>query len=365
LRRNSEGNLGFLLFFIVIIVFSWSVASVVFLHDESLLLKMGEGGESMRQKSSKLIGVEAVLRRLPETEIEYNHFKEMYAYLKKGHEGEVLVDHMLREMHIPSPHSFFQNYESINHAGNSHQIDTLLLTPHFIWLLEIKNIRGRLDIDESKHQLIRTNFDGSIESFRNPVNQIKRHSEFLLRKLCEWGIRLPIESAVIIVNNSTIIGTAPKGIPFFHASGLQTELDKLLNKYPEHRISSGLFEKLRTELMNMFHRKEWKPKIDSSKFRKGVLCKICEYKNEMMFEHGCFVCLACGFKSKDAHLEALSDYRSLFNEWIANRELRDFLKIESRYAVIRLLKELNLETKGTYRNRKYKIPDFIEILKKE
>ena len=97
--------------------------------------------------------------------------------------------------------------------------------------------------------------------------------------------------------------------------------------------------------------------MDLFKLKKGVLCKKCDYKNVMIYENGIFYCRKCGEKSRTAHLEALSDYRNLFGEWISNRELREFFGIQSQYAANRILKRLNTETRGTFRDRMYKIPD--------
>lgn len=297
------------------------------------------------------------MRRLPETESDYNFFKETYAFHHKGHIGELQVKNMWQEMNLPYPHYLFHNYESINRAGNSHQMDTVLLTPHFIWLLEIKNIGGRLDIDESKHQMIRTNFDGSIDAFKNPVDQVKRHYHFLSGRLREIKINLPIEYAIIIVKDSTIIGSVPHDIQIFHASGLQTELEKIINKHNKRKISSTQIEKVKIELMNLYHRKDWKPKLNPTKLRKGVLCQKCDFKSVMMLDHGNFRCPNCHFISEYALFDAMYDYRYLFNEWISNSELRAYLKVESRHAAKRILKKLNMEQIGTYRNRKYKIPE--------
>lgn len=303
------------------------------------------------------------MRRLPETENEYHFYKEMYAIHNKGHLGEQLVKNMWKELNLPSPHYLFHNYEAVNHAGNSHQIDTILLTSHFIWLIEVKNISGKIDIDESKHQLVRTNFDGTIDAFKNPINQIKRHYNFLSGRLREININLPIEYAIIIVNDSTIIGSVPKDTPIFHASGLQMELEKLTIKHNKRKITSHEVERIKVELMNLYQRKDWKPKLNPNKLRKGVLCRKCDFKSVMVLNHGYFKCPVCEFKSKEALFEAMKDYRYLINEWISNSELRDFLKVESRHAAKRILKKLNMEQTGVYRNRKYKIPEIFDMEK--
>lgn len=311
-----------------------------------------------RIKSNKLIGLEALLRRLPEETIEYNFYKEMYILLNKGYEGEVHVDGLWKEMNIHSPYYLFHNYETVNEAGNSHQIDTLLLTPHFIWVLEVKNISGRIDIDEKKHQLIRTSSTGTTNCYKNPVDQIKRHSDLIKRRLQKLKIELPVDIAIVLANESTIIGNVPDNISIFHASGLQTELDNLYKIYSERKLTTYYVEKIKHELMSMYHRKSWQPKLHPSKLRKGVWCKNCGYKSLMIFEKGRFKCSVCNFECKNAIYEVLTDYRYLHSEWISNRELREYLHIESRFAANRLIAKLNCEFEGTYRNRKYKIPDF-------
>jgi len=315
-----------------------------------------------RQKSWKLLTLEALVKRLPENDGgEFSFYKDMHVSQRKGYGGEVCVDQMWNEMNIPNPYYLFHGFETVNHAGNSHQIDTICLTPQFIWLLEIKDIGGRIDIDESKHQMIRTKQEGLIESFKNPIDQVKRHAEFVKRKLRDFQLNLPVEYAVIFVSDYTIIGSIPKGAPIFHASGLQTELDKLFNKHRESSLSSPQLEKLKIELLNMHQCKQWKAKVDVRRLRKGVLCKSCDYKSVMKYEHGSFKCVKCGFKCKAAYVEALSDYRYLFGEWISNQGLRDYLGVESRHAIKRIIQKINLEQTGTFRNRKYRIPDFLSF----
>lgn len=314
-----------------------------------------------RQKSSKLLVLEAIMRRLSEHDVEYNYFRDMYISQKKGYKGELYVDQLWKEVEISSPHFLLHSYEPINQAGNSHQMDTILLTPHFIWLLEIKNIGGRIDIDETKHQMIRTSLDGAIKSFRNPVNQINRHASYLNQIIRAIGTPLPIECGIVVVSDSTIIGSIPNGISIFHSSGLHAELNRLFGKYKGRPISLQQLEYVKNELVNRHSPKRWKPNINSEKLRKGVLCEKCEYKSVMLFKHGQFICSNCSVKSKKAYLQTLSDYRCLFGEWITNKELREFLNVESIYAANRLLKNLKWEYRGGYRQREYKIPDYIDF----
>lgn len=304
-----------------------------------------------------LIVLDALLRRgnLIDSELEY--YLDLYTNLKVGLEGELLVDREWDELDIPLEYSLFHNYETVNEYGKSHQIDTLFMNKHFIWLLEIKNISGILNIDEEKSQFIRTKFDGSFDSYTNPVEQIERHARFIRRTFKKWRINIPVETAIIIVKDSTIIGDVPKTVSIFHKSGMQSKINGLFQKYPNTYLSDHHFKVIQMKLMEMYQRKKWRPVIENENIKKGVLCKNCAYQNMMKFKYGAFVCSVCNTKSKDDLLKALIDYRYLFDEWVSNSELRTFLGIESRYSVTRLIKSFNLEFEGDYKSRKYKMPD--------
>lgn len=51
----------------------------------------------------------------------------------------------------------------------------------------------------------------------------------------------------------------------------------------------------------------------------------------------------------------LHDYRLLLNEWITNREFRDFFLIESEDTVNKILKRLDFHYEGKNKNRRYLI----------
>ncbi|MFY3793023.1 nuclease-related domain-containing protein [Ureibacillus sp. MALMAid1270] len=302
-----------------------------------------------------LVVLDALLRRVNLIDSEFEYYMDLYTNLKVGLEGELLVDQEWEELEIPIEYALFHNYEAVNGFGKSHQIDTLFLSKYFIWLLEIKNISGILNIEDAKSQFIRTKFDGSSDSYSNPVEQIERHARFIRRTIRNWGINIPVETAIIIVKDSTIIGEVPKTVSIFHRSGMQSKLNELFRKYPNSYLSDHNFKVIQKKLMEMYKRKIWRPKIKTENIKKGVICNNCG--KIMKYIYGAFVCPICNKKSKDDILKALIDYRYLINEWITNRELRTFLGIDSRYSVARLIKSFNFEFVGDLKSRKYKIPD--------
>lgn len=314
-----------------------------------------------REISNKMILLELLMRRLDEEDIDYEYFRNQYISIKYGYEGEKRADREWEEIVIPSTYYLFHNFETENEVNHSHQIDTIFANQSFILLLEIKNIGGRIDFDQKKHQFVRTRLDGTEDGFSNPIDQVERHVRFFKRTLTKWDIPLPIEYAIILTQPSTVIGDIPNNVSIFHVSGLQTYVYNLFAKYKKNLISTHSLEKLKKNLLAIRKRKKWEPKIDKNKLRKGVLCKACNYKFVMKFEHGNFICPMCKVKNKDAFYEALFDYRHLYSEWITNCNLRDYLNIDSRFAVKRLISNLNLEYEGIKRGRKYRIPE--DILK--
>lgn len=305
----------------------------------------------------KLLSLEALLRRLNVNDTDFGYYLDLYQKMKVGFEGETQVDNEWDEVDIPHGYSLFHNYETVNEFGKSHQIDSVFFNKQFIWLIEIKNISGILEIEENKNQFARKNLDGTINSFSNPIDQVERHARFIRRSLRRWGLYLPIETSVIVAKNSSIIGDIPGTVSIFHRSGLQSKLNGLLQKYSKVSMSDEQYKSFQMKLIDMYHQKKWRPNLNNKNIRKGVLCKNCDYKIIMTFKHGAFLCPQCKTKSKDAFVQAIYDYKYLYSDWVSNSELRYFLGIESRYSVARLLKGLGFEYKGSFKDRKYKIPD--------
>lgn len=87
---------------------------------------------------------------------------------------------------------------------------------------------------------------------------------------------------------------------------------------------------------------------------KGVFCKNCNHL-PIMRVHGTWFCPKCLNKDKYAHLKALNDYFLLIGLMITNRELRDFLIIDSPTTAARILQSMKLSYTGTNKQRIYNL----------
>lgn len=307
-----------------------------------------------RKTPTKILALEALLRRLDLKDLDYNYFQESLARARFGFEGELRTDREWIEMPYLEEHFLFNGYETVNEFGTSHQMDTLLLTRNFVMLLETKNIIGRVDYDESKHQFERQIGNGEKESFSNPFDQLRRHSELLERILARQGLNLPIIGAAVMANSSTIIGNVPKTYPIFHLSGLRTFVRQSKNRNAP-QISSAQLEKLAKHFLSLYQPIEYRLNISLNRIRKGVLCEKCGC--EMGYKQGFWICPKCGERNKHALYRALDDYRLLVSNKITNREFRGFFKIDSMETASKILIRLNLESVGKFRGRYYIIPE--------
>ena len=85
---------------------------------------------------------------------------------------------------------------------------------------------------------------------------------------------------------------------------------------------------------------------------KGVQCPACENFG-MRHIHGSWFCGQCGALSKDAHISAIQDYFHLYGDSITNKDLRDFLNLDSAPVARRILHSLDLIQRGTNKGRSY------------
>lgn len=323
---------------------------------------LDKGGDTLllldRKTPKSIIIIEALLRRLDANDRDFTYFQDYLTRLKYGYEGEHRVDREWFEMPYLNEHYLFFNYEIENEFGFSHQVDTVLLTKHFLLILEVKNISGRVDYDEQKHQLTRTRPTGTEDILTNPFDQLHRHEELFQRILSKLKISLPIEKAVVMANPSSIIGNVPKSPPIFHASGLRSFIKKCLVRN-ESKLTTSQLDKLAKYLLSKVVARDFDLNISVERIRKGVLCENCNYSVVMTYKRGIWSCPQCGVQSRKAFLRALDDYRLLISDRITNQEFREFFHVESMYASSKILSRLNLKTVGNKKGRYYIIPEDI------
>lgn len=271
--------------------------------------------------------------------------KKELANCRKGYGGEQKVDRFtaLLKGNFTILHDV---YLYIN--GSSFQIDTLIIGPHSIFIIEIKDLSGTLLFNFITNQFIRT-YNNKEESFRNPIIQATTNKLQLTEWLFKCNITdIPIYSLVAIADPSTIIKVIPEdrdiSSTVMHGEYIPHQVLKIDSelsggtKQLHPKVGKLVLQECQTFDLNL--KKEYG--ISSSSISGGVQCPACKGL-EMNRKHSKWNCAHCGHTSRDAHVQALNDYFLLVKPWITNKECRQFLRLESRSVATRILTSFGLQ----------------------
>ncbi|KON86408.1 hypothetical protein AF332_05955 [Sporosarcina globispora] len=309
--------------------------------------------------------LEALLNRIPNTHSKRRFIEEDYAKQKAGYKGEKSLEYHLSYL----PEKDYYIFHDLRLSASKHyfQIDILILTPFFISILEVKNISGSLYFNPAFTQLVRT-IEDKEEGFPDPIQQVKRQAYHLKSWIEEQKFPvLPIEPLVVIGNERSVIKFDPRDktspqlvIP---SSEIPYKINYFKNKYKTEAHSTGQLKKLinklknshtplLTEILQRYH-------IGPAELKQGVQCQKC-FSYPMIRIHGRWICSACKHLSKDAHIQSLQEYSLLINQSISNSHAKEYLGIESRDSVKRLLQSISGKKAGAKRGTKYLLDSFID-----
>lgn len=245
--------------------------------------------------------------------------------------------------------------------GYYFQIDCLVITPHVLVIVEVKNLVGRFQFRDDLGQIVRVWRDEEVV-MPNPLNQIRRQQSQLSGWLLKHGYPLlPIESVLVFAHPSTIIHATEEGkhslSRVIHAEGIVARLERISKKFSHNgrkQMQSSISLKLAEKLIQS-NTPLYSSILESYNLRpqsliKGVSCPHCNKPHMIRHSNsGRWTCKHCNKHSKTAYVQALEDYYLLIKPTISNQELRDYLQIDSNAVAYQLLKKLDV--KRTHKNK--------------
>ncbi|MCA1029482.1 NERD domain-containing protein [Bacillus timonensis] len=310
-----------------------------------------------REMPNKIKKIEALLKRLPPHHEKRPILEEHLVKSIAGYRGEKSLDYYLQFLEKET-FSIFQDLRLKD--KNFFQIDTLIISPHFIVILEVKNIAGTLFFDQSFNQFIRYNNEKE-EVLPNPILQVSRQElQFVNWLKVNKLPQVPVESFVVFANPYSQLKTNAIDSEIYrkvsHCENIISKISFLektfkkvfLEKKDTKKLTKLLLKNNKVQEYNIFN--EFSIGIDE--VQKGVQCPGCS-AIPMNREWKVWKCSFCGHSSTDAHLESLQDYFLLFQPTITNKQFRDFFFIKSSVTANRLLTSAGLECKGKTKDRKY------------
>ncbi|WYP27820.1 nuclease-related domain-containing protein [Alkalihalobacillus sp. FSL W8-0930] len=317
-----------------------------------------------RKKPLKINALEALTRRLPKEHPKLQSVKQELYRRQIGYRGERSIDFYLDSLSSLKDVYVIHDLRLKGDNGHYFQIDTLIVTPSILIILEIKNLSGSLYLNPLTQQLIRT-FQSSEEVLPYPLlqTQMQKHQlkEWITSQ--KWPL-LHIFDFVVVSDPTTrlIADTSNQHLmsQVIHAGRLPEILRKLISSTSSQAV---LTQTKLQELVTSFNHHHTESelaimqeyRLSSQELIKGIFCAQYEAFTVVRFKRS-WICKQCNSRNDSAPLQALSDYYLLIHPTLTNRDLRHFLNLTSPQLAYSILKNHCPTSTGTYKDRTYAIP---------
>ncbi|MCW1928147.1 nuclease-related domain-containing protein [Bhargavaea beijingensis] len=147
-----------------------------------------------------LYAAERMLPRMAEQDPKYIEVENEITTTRIGYEGETRSDQMIRRACLPR-HSRVLHDLTIRVFGEDPVlIDTLVITKHFAFIIEVKNISGTLELERHPALLKRTAKDGKVSYFQSPFVQLNMAIDTVAYWLLAQNIEIPVKGAVFLAS---------------------------------------------------------------------------------------------------------------------------------------------------------------------
>ncbi|MEK5389662.1 nuclease-related domain-containing protein [Margalitia sp. FSL K6-0131] len=304
--------------------------------------------------------LEALQRRIPHFHPKMPDILNKLARRRSGYKGEESIDYHLSFLDDKKYH-ILHTLRLRNNQNHHFQIDTFIITSSFIAMIEVKSHKGTLIFDHQLQQLIQLYGDKK-RAYEDPIIQVKRHKLQLREMLKHYKFpEIPILPLITISNPSTIVETIGHFKEYqwiIRSAKLVFEFQHFEQRYKKEILSKKEITKLSKLLIKKHTPEEYDAlknfNIDVSEILTGVHCPRC-FTMPMKRVTGNWVCAACSYTSKTAHLDTLRDYALLVNTTSTKRDLQNFLQLDSRMVMSSIIKSLHLPGSGEGKARRYQL----------
>lgn len=236
------------------------------------------------------------------------------------------------------------------------QMDGLLLTEKGAVIIESKNISGKIHFDEKTGEFYRFDDDNVKTVMEDPRIQLNKNKRFLAQWFKSKKINLPIDGLIVFTAKKCEFIFKPADVHICKSYQMADCLLKIWHHLPLEAtlIKLSKIKKLlqtsqtpyrQTPLCQYYY-------IDPADVKSGVYCRRCKLL-AMQRDKRSWTCNKCGVREKEAHQFAIREYFSLIDVQLTNQRLRDFCQISSRHLAMRILTQLDLQTKGDSKSRFY------------
>lgn len=294
----------------------------------------------------------ALLKRIDQMNHQYQQVHINYLRAKSGVWGEENIDYYLSNYYHPYPHLIMQDVQLF--ASSYFQIDNLFITQYFILVIEVKNIKGNIELTQKPFDMIRTNELGERMSLDSPEEQLDKNMIWLSDWLKNRGWNIPVKGIIVFTNMDSQITVNESKCTVIKGKHLPTWIRKM--EHTKEYITEEQMNELADEINTNHTKYKHKSILERYQLTKddiitGVQCPEClEFG---MKKHRRHWSCSNNHQSADAHVNTLDDYFYIFGMNISNKECRRFLHIENIHVSKRILKSMDLLISGKRKKREY------------
>ena len=295
--------------------------------------------------------LEALLRRLPATHEKRQIIERDLAKILAGYRGEQSLDYHLNFLDDAN-HLIFHDIR-LPLKEHFFQMDTLILTSRFAFILEVKNLFGSITFDPDFNQLIRMYLD-SEEVFPDPVTQVNNQKFKLTQWLKNHGYTIPIYTKVVISNPQTIMKSNTNNQHYLKQITRSANIVSAIMKTTDQQSPPILTDKDLKKITRLLlkdhtelYRNDLKRyNLTEAELTPGLYCPNCQHI-PLIKKRYKWYCSNCSYADKHAIIHSLFDYYLLLGPTITNSQFRRFFDIISPSASTKILSSLNLSRSGT------------------
>ncbi|MBO0589157.1 nuclease-related domain-containing protein [Sporosarcina sp. E16_8] len=268
-----------------------------------------------------------------------------------GYAGEIKVDRYLESIEFTERVHIFTDLQLSINPKFDIQIDTLILTPSYAFILEIKNIAGTLNYISNPPHFECTYEDKKSIVIDCPIMQLNNNRNGLDIWLERNGFPIKSTGMIVMANNKTSVKNAPPEMPIMYAKHLP--LYFRTREVGQVLLADNQFYSLVEKLSR--GQQQYNPyplceryRIDKTHISKGIICNTCNNKVNRV-NHMVWICPACELESNQPFAEGLKDWFMIMKNTISNEECRNFFQLKDKYAANYVLKSLPLKRVGKSR----------------
>lgn len=310
-----------------------------------------------RQPPPDLRALERLLIRLPSNHEKFNVIEDKVYQLRAGYAGEVEVDQVLPEIGLPKEAIVLKDLRLEILPNYLVQIDTLLIVPQGMILLEVKKYASEtIYFNEEIGKTIKISQNNVEARYDCAVHQVDRSLHGLKMLLHPKFPDIPIMPFIIMANSKTTVAQYPQSIPVKYLKQLPKTVRNFLNQQPvmtHHKI-----QKTAKFLTLQHQQRKFIPiceryHIHPEALKRGVFCTQCDGKM-IVVKGKTWTCTICKQTNASAVHDNLQDWFYLINEKAMTAQLKTFLQISSNTTIHHILKKSPVQKHGKSKATYYK-----------